>query len=152
MILASTTRALPQHFANPASAGVVISYPFWFAIPAPAAPAPFAKPTPLGRINIPVICLQRLIAAPQHIFLRNCEGTFELIAQGEGYFDEVRNESIGRISAPRRRVRTRGELQARKRKGHMEPDGCAMARMRKTDRRCIRGRAIPNRSGQIEAS
>ena len=82
---------------------------------------------------------------------RNREATFELDAQGVGSFDEVRNESIGRISAPCRRVRTHGELQARKRKGHMEPDGCTMARVRKTGRRRVRGRAMPNRSGQIEA-
>jgi hypothetical protein len=44
---ASNFRALPQHFANPASAGVVISYPFWFASPAPATPAHFGYPTPL---------------------------------------------------------------------------------------------------------
>src|ERR1700681_4480665 len=76
---------------------------------------------------------------------RNCEATFELITQGVGCLDEVRNESSRGISAARRRVRTHGELQARKRKGHMEPDGCTMARLRETGRRRrLRDHAIPN--------
>jgi hypothetical protein len=38
-------------------------------------------------------------------------------------FCEVRYDSIGRISAPSRRMQTHGEFHTRKRKGRMEPDG-----------------------------
>ena len=117
---------------------------------------------PADRLAAPIfpsfphlIASSGLSAAPQHVFYLMNSGTtklpWTLTLRAWAPSTRYRSESIERISASCRRMRTRGEFPARGRKGHMEPDGCTMVRVCKTGRRRVRGRAIPNRSGQIEA-